>query len=231
METPFPCIFFRFVINFLLQQFRIEGESAKMKFFCVLIGYFCGCFLTAEAVARGKTGKSACTIGSKNPGMANIISLFGVKWGAVTLFGDIFKTILPCMLCRYVWFPTLGKVTILYTGIGVALGHAFPFWNRFRGGRSVAVTCTYLVLFLPPAGLAADAAGLCVLLVTGYPAVGALAIPVLYLLPAFQMGGAEAGSVAVAGTALMFFLHRDSLRRIAHGAEPKTNLPAKLKKF
>lgn len=201
-----------------------------MRIICILIGYLCGCFLTAEFVARRKTGKSACEIGSRNPGMANIYELFGLKCAAVTLMGDIVKTALPCMLCRYVLFPSLGGTAILYAGAGAALGHGFPFWHKFRGGRGVAVTCTYVVLFSPLWGILADIAGLCALLMTGYPAVGALAIPVLYLLPVFLTKGTEAGLVALAGTALMFVLHRDVLRNIAKGTEEKVNLPAKLKR-
>lgn len=200
-----------------------------MRIACVVIGYFCGCFLTAECVARHKTGCSACDIGSRNPGTANIADLFGLKWAAVTLSGDILKTALPCTLCRYVLFPSLGRPAILYAGVGVALGHGFPFWNKFRGGKSVAVTCTYIVLFSPLWGILADLAGLCMLLATGYPAVGALAIPVLYLLPIFRTEGAEAGCVAVAGTALMFLLHRRTLRGMANGTEEKVNLVKKWK--
>lgn len=202
-----------------------------MRFLCVVFGYLCGCFLTAEVVARRRTGKSALELGSKNPGTANIVGLFGLKWGAVTLSGDILKTVLPCMLCRYALFPSLGRTAYLYAGAGAALGHGFPFWNKFRGGKSVAVTCTYLVLYSPLWGTLADLAGLLVRLATGYATAGALAIPVLFLFPAFRTGGAEAGWVVAAGTILMFLLHRDSLRKIVHKTERKTNLFAAWKKL
>ncbi len=200
-----------------------------MRFLCVVVGYLSGCFLTAEAVSRRKTGKSACEIGSRNPGFANMVESFGLKWGVVTLLGDVLKTAVPCVLCRYVFFPSLGRTAVLYAGVGTALGHGFPFWNRFRGGRSVAVTDTYVFLFSPPLGLLADVAGLGALLATGYPAVGALTTPVLYLLLIFRVKGTEASCVMLAGTALLFVLHRDSLWRIAHGTEPKTRLIAKWK--
>lgn len=201
-----------------------------MKSLCVIIGYLCGCFLTAEVVAYHKAGKSACEIGSRNPGMANIAKSFGWKWGAVTLLGDVFKTAVPCMLCRYVLFPSLDRMAILYAGVGAALGHGFPFWNRFRGGKGVTVTCTYIVLFSPLVGILVNLIGLLILLATGYPAAGALAIPVLYLLPVFRLDGTPAGYAVLAGTALLFLLHRDSLWRILHKTEPKTQLLARWKK-
>jgi glycerol-3-phosphate acyltransferase PlsY len=194
---------------------------------CVLIGYLCGCFLTAEAVARCKTGRRAFEIGTGNPGMANIARTLGVKWAAVTLLGDVLKTALPCLLCRYFLFPSLGRVAVLYAGVGAALGHAFPFWNRLRGGRSVAVTCSYLILFSPLWGVAAELAGLGAVVLTGYLSVGALLIPSLYLLPAFLIYGREAGLVTLAGAALTFFLHRDSIRRLAGKTERKEDLATK----
>lgn len=200
-----------------------------MRLLSILIGYLCGCFLTAEVVARCKTGKRAFDIGTGNPGMANIARTLGVRWAAATLLGDILKTALPCLLCRYLLFSSLGRVAVLYAGVGAALGHAFPFWNQFRGGRSVAVTCSYLVLFSPLWGVLIELAGLGAVVLTGYLAVGALLIPSLYLLPAFLIYGREAGLVSLAGTALMFFLHRDSLRRLAGKTEGKEDLRTKLK--
>lgn len=198
-----------------------------MRLLCIAIGYLCGCFLTAEVVVRHKTGNTAWEIGSGNPGMANIYGLFGPKWAAVTLLGDILKTVLPCMACRFLLFPRLGQTAILYAGLGAALGHGFPFWHRFRGGRSVAVTCTYMILFSPLWGSIAALAGLFLVIATRYLAVGALAIPTLWLLPVFLQNGTEAGLVALAGTALLFILHRDSIDRIIHRTEKKTRLFAK----
>lgn len=200
-----------------------------MRFFCVVIGYLCGCFLTADCVARHKARQSVFEIGTRNPGMANIAGSFGARWAAVTLLGELLKTVLPCVLCRYLLFRPLGRTAVLYTGLGVALGHGFPFWHGFRGGRSVAVTCISIVLFSPLWGILANLAGLGVVIGTGYLALGALAIPCLFLVPAFLLFGLEAGLVASAGTALLFFLHRDSIRRMVHKSENKVDLLAKLK--
>lgn len=201
-----------------------------MRVLCVIIGYFCGCFLTADIVARHLTGKSACKIGTGNPGMANIGGQFGIKWAAVVLFGDVMKTVVPCLVCRFFLFPRLGAIAILYAGVGTALGHAFPFWNKFRGGRSVAVSCTYIFLFSPVYGIAAEIIGLFAVIATGFLAVGALSIPCLYLIGVIVRYGGEAALVTLAGTALTFFLHRDSIWRMAHKTEKKTDILSKLKK-
>lgn len=194
------------------------------RLICVVIGYFCGCFLTADVVARFKTGKSAFLIGSGNPGMANIGSMLGVKWAAVTLCGDVLKTVLPCMLCRLILFPSLNSLSILYAGVGVALGHGFPVWNKFHGGKSVAVTCTFLFLFSPLVGAAVELAGLCAVAMTGYLSVGAFLIPILYLYPAFRFYGPEAGILVLVGAIILFLLNHSSLWKIIHKTEKKCHL-------
>ena len=100
---------------------------------CLLLGYLCGCFLTAEAVAWRHAGQSAAALGSGNPGMANIASQLGRSWGAVVLLGDIAKTILAWLLGRLLC-PGLALAP-LWTGLGAVLGHNFPFWRGFRGGH------------------------------------------------------------------------------------------------
>lgn len=188
---------------------------------CLLLGYLCGNFLTAEAVARLRTGRSARDLGSGNPGMANIAGSLGVRWGAVVLAGDIAKTALACLLCRNALFPALGALAALYAGLGAALGHNFPAWKGFRGGKGVAVTCTFLVLAAPLWGVVSGLAGLVLVLWTGYLPLGAAVIPAVFILPAFLTQGPEAGVLAALAALLMLTRHIHGLKRIARGEEPR----------
>lgn len=104
---------------------------------CILTGYLCGCFLTAEAVSRHAAGKSASRLGTGNPGMANIMAQLGFKWGLLVLAGDLLKTLFPCMLCRFLLFPRLGRNAVLYAGIGVAAGHNFLSGTVSAAGRAL----------------------------------------------------------------------------------------------
>ena len=165
------------------------------RLLCLLVGYLCGCFLTAELVARARTGKSAAALGTGNPGMANLAHELGKGWGAVVLAGDIAKTALAFGLCRAL-FPALGGLSGLWAGLGAVLGHNFPFWRGFRGGKGVAVTCAALILFSPLWGTAACLSGLAVTLLSGWLPLGAVVIPALFVPPAFLCrgrGGRAAG--------------------------------------
>ena len=166
------------------------------RLLCLLLGYVCGGFLTAELVARHCTGKSAAELGTGNPGMANLAHELGTGWGAVVLAGDIAKTALAWLLCR-VLFPGLGGLAGLWSGLGAVLGHNFPAWRRFRGGKGVTVTCAALILSSPLWGTLACLIGLAVTLLSGWLPLGAVVIPALFVPPAFAFHGREAGLLAL----------------------------------
>ncbi|MCD7845136.1 MAG: glycerol-3-phosphate acyltransferase, partial [Oscillospiraceae bacterium] len=116
-----------------------------------------------------------------------------------------------------------------WAGLGVVLGHDFPMWHGFRGGKGVACTCAALVCVSLPYGVLACLAGLAGVLVSGYLAVGAVLIPAVFLIPAFLTGG-ELGALALALTLIMYQRNRGSLQRIRTGQEPKTDLLAALRR-
>lgn len=186
------------------------------RLLCLLLGYLCGGFLTAELVARARTGKSAAALGTGNPGMANLAHELGKGWGAVVLAGDIAKTALAFGLCRAL-FPALGGLSGLWAGLGAVLGHNFPFWRGFRGGKGVAVTCAALILFSPLWGTAACLAGLAVTLLSGWLPLGAVVIPALFVPPAFLCRGREAGLLALILALIMLSRHIRGLGRILRG--------------
>ena len=103
------------------------------RLLCLLAGYVCGGFLTAELVARHCTGKSAAQLGTGNPGMANLAHELGKGWGAVVLAGDISKTALAWLLCR-VLFPGWGR----WPGCGAAWGRCWATTSPSGGASGAA---------------------------------------------------------------------------------------------
>lgn len=201
------------------------------RLFSIWIGYLFGNFLTAEAVARKYKGESAYDIGTGNPGMANIMSTCGFTAGVLTLAGDLLKTVIACVLCRFVLFPSNGMLAAAWAGLGVCLGHDFPFWHHFRGGRSVATTCAAIFCIRPLWGLLSMAAGMYVVFFTQYLSIGAVVIPCAFIPAAlFWLHSPETALVALAMTLLMFSRHFDSLRAIAKGTEKKVNVAGLLQK-
>lgn len=195
----------------------------------LVLGYLCGCFLTADFVARRESGKWAREQGSGNPGMANVGKLFGVRAAACVLAGDIAKVLLAAIACQLL-FPQAGRIVVLWAGLGATLGHNFPFWTGFRGGKGVATTCAAFIWFDPVWGTVACLAGLAVVLATRQLCFGALAIVVAFAPMALFAHGTEAFALACAFALLMFAAHGPAARRALRGEEPETDVFSHLRK-
>lgn len=149
-------------------------------FWCVLIGYAFGNILSAEVIGLFYH-KSLFEHGSGNPGMTNTIKVLGKTAGILVLLGDILKTIAAVLLCDAL-FPSLRALIPLYAGLGVTLGHCFPLWHHFLGGKGVAVAASAFILYWPLAGIIALlCGGICVLLKLGLKKAAA-AIDAVFLV-------------------------------------------------
>lgn len=217
------------------------------RLICLAIGYALGCVLTAEFVCRRAHGESAFATGDGNPGMANVAHALGVKRGIAVLAGDIAKTLVAAIAVR-ILFPDLGMLAPLWATVGAALGHNFPVWHRFRGGKGVTVTCAGLILSSPVAGIVSCLAGLAGCAISGYLCVGAIVIPAAYLAimaaaalgwapgaaalgidpqlltAASPAGWAEPLALAAILLALMVLAHGGPVLAIKSGKTPKARL-------
>lgn len=195
----------------------------------LIIGYALGNILTAEIVVRIKTGKSSAEYGTGNPGMANVMHIFGFKAGIIVLAGDLLKTLAACLIAYFLLGGASERIIVLYTGLGSTLGHNYPVWKKFKGGKGVAATCNALFLYSLPFGLLSSIIGLITVLLTKYLCIGAVAIPLSFCIPAFIIYGREAGILSVIFTILMLIAHSPAISEIRSGKTPKTDLTAKLR--
>ena len=190
------------------------------KVACIVIGYLFGMVLMAEIVARVGTGKSAFSIGSGNPGMANIMSNVGFAAGFLTLAGDITKCVVAFTLC-YSLFPELeaNRLYIAYCALGLTLGHDFPLWHLFKGGKGVTTECCGIIVYEPVWGIVSCVIGMRAVFLTGYLPLGAVIIPVIFLPYAACCETVEVFAVYGCITVLAFFKHRHGLMRVIKGEE------------
>ena len=199
------------------------------KVLCLLIGYLFGCILTAELIVKHKTGKSVSEFGTGNPGMANVMRIFGFKTGAAVLAGDLIKTVAAVLICCLLFgrssvLPSgkpLGQPAVLWAGLGATLGHNWPVWRRLKGGKGVAVTCMTIFLFSPLWGLVSDVAGMLVVFRTGYLPLGAVVITTLFTVFAGIFYGMEAFIPALVLALIMLSRHYPGLIRSFKGTEEK----------
>ncbi len=114
---------------------------------CLIIGYICGLFETG--VILGKLHNvDIRKHGSGNIGTTNMMRTMGFKYGIFTFFGDLFKAILAAVIAIIIakqFMPTEPMTLVLYSGLGAILGHNFPFYNGFKGGKGIATSAGMIV--------------------------------------------------------------------------------------
>lgn len=200
-------------------------NPAAERILCLLIGYLCGNLVTGEIVTRACTGRPASELGtSGNPGMANVMASIGMKEGLIVLAGDIAKVIAATVLARYLFGKDLGNLSVCWAGLGATLGHNFPFWMKFKGGKGVATTCSTVVLCSPVWGLTAMLAGLLTVFATQLLSIGGVVIPLVYTVLAFVFLGREAGILGIVLTLMMLQRFWKDLREIPSGEAEKTDV-------
>ena len=194
------------------------------KVMSVVIGYFCGCFLTAEVITRKMTGKPCSELGTTgNPGMANVMAHLGFKPGILVLIGDLAKTIIAVVISMLLFHRT-GHIIVFYAALGTTLGHNYPFWQKFHGGKGVATSCAGYFLMNLLTGLIAMIAGMLVVFVTQYLGLGAAVIAVCYIPLAFLFDGTEAGILSIIMAGLMLIKHGPAIHDIFTGKVEKVDV-------
>lgn len=113
------------------------------QFLCISIGYLFGNFQSSYIFVRLFKNKDIRDIGSGNPGTMNTLLNVNRTLGAIVLFCDMLKTIIPSIICTII-FPGVESIdAVALCSLGVFLGHCFPFWLSFKGGKGVAVAVAF----------------------------------------------------------------------------------------
>ncbi len=199
---------------------------------CLIIGYGFGCFSTAYVI--GKINKiDIRNYGSGNAGTTNALRTLGWKAGFLTFLGDAIKAILPVLLVRFlIQDDSYGQLLPLYAGLGVVLGHNFPFWLNFKGGKGIAATGGVMFAFDWRLGLAAFIIFLIAVAVTRYVSLGSLLISVLFpvWIVIIYTGNLHMLIVSLIFTISAFIKHRSNIKRLFSGTENKIGQKIKIEK-
>lgn len=191
---------------------------------CLAIGYLYGCFSTGYFI--GKIYKiDLRNYGSGNSGTTNALRTLGPKAGLMTFAGDFLKALIPILLVRFLIFPDIKYIQLLtlYVGLGAVLGHNYPFWLKFRGGKGIAATSGVMAAFDPwiiPFGIPLFFTAVAI---TKYVSVGSLVIAVLFpvWIAIRYPGEIHMLIVALIFMSLALIKHRSNIKRILNGTENK----------
>ena len=207
------------------------------------VGYVFGLFQTAFFYGKAH-GIDIREHGSGNSGTTNALRVLGKKAGLIVLLGDCLKAMIAIFLIRAIFgniHPEMKWLLALYTGAGVILGHNYPFYMNFKGGKGIAATGGMVLAFhryFIPVGVVLFFGAF---FITHYVSLGSLLV-----YAGFMIQMVICGQLGVLGdlpqallnemyiiTAFLTFLaywkHRENIKRLIHGNERKTYLTKKNK--
>ena len=209
------------------------------RLICLAIGYVCGLLQTGYLVGK-LSHVDIRKQGSGNAGTTNALRVLGWKAGILTFAGDVVKCVIAFLVVYFLYRGSdCRPLLTMYAGAGVTLGHNFPFYMNFKGGKGIAVMAGLVVVnsvwHLPQRVLLIPVTLACFLvpvIVTRYISVGSLAAYTVFLIEMIVIGRwgwfdmepsrcVELYIVLGLMTVLAWYRHKENLKRLAAGEENK----------
>lgn len=186
-----------------------------MFWLLAIVAYLLGSLSFAILLSQLAGGPDPRASGSGNPGATNMLRVAGKRLAVFTLIGDLFKGLLPVLIAKLANFSLQEQAWI---GLAAVIGHLYPLYFNFRGGKGVATAAGMLLGLYPPAALLALASWVLVFLLTRTSSLAALiATPLTLPLLAWQQPAALLPVCVLCG--LIVWRHRSNLRDLFAGRE------------
>lgn len=191
----------------------------------ILIGYCLGNIQASYLLAKAIKKVDIRTLGFGNAGMSNAVESLGWKFGLLVGFIDVSKGILSILIVKYLFkidFNSEGSLLLYVNAYSVILGHIYPFYMNFKGGKGTAALIGVLIGLNPIYGLFGIAIIILVTLITDYVAVGTLALTlyVIGLTLYFEMGLIPF-LISISGSLLSLYYHLPNYQRIFNHTEER----------
>ena len=186
------------------------------------LAFLLGSLPTGLLIAKVR-GVNLKEVGSGNIGATNVLRTTG-KWPALlTLMGDSAKGVVAVLIARYYGAGVFFEGVV---GLCAVLGHNFSLFLKFKGGKGVATSLGVLTIYSPQTGLFTIIIWLMTVLITRYSSLGALVSFGLLPLSVSVLDSREKVPVLLMMTLLIFVRHKDNIRRLIKGTEPRIGAQA-----
>ncbi len=205
---------------------------------CLAIGYLFGLFQTAYIYGKMK-GIDIRQHGSGNAGTTNTLRVLGTMAGLIVFAGDVVKCIFAVAICTLLFeksHPDMVYLLKIYAAAGAILGHNFPFYLNFKGGKGIAATAGLILSFHPtflPVGVIMFFGAF---LLTHYVSLGSLLVYAAFIIQIVVSGQLglfggmtqaeliEMYGIALFLTIMAYYKHWENIKRLIKGEERKTYL-------
>ena len=183
----------------------------------LLIGYLLGSIPWGLLLTKFAGTQDLRSIGSGNIGATNVLRTGRKGLAAATLLLDALKGTAAVIISGYCWGPNAAMAA----GLGAFLGHLFPVWLKFRGGKGVAIYIGILIGLFWPAALLFCGIWLALAFALRYSSVSALVASVITPVFLWWFGHAALAALFSVLTLLLIFMHRENIQRLIAGTEGK----------
>jgi len=196
-----------------------------------LICYVFGSLSPAVFLSRKFAGYDIREKGSKNAGSTNVFRVMGAKFGIINFILDLLKGLVPTLLAKFIATQIGGmnvELAMICAAAGVVLGHAFPIFSHFRGGKCVASSAGLLIAFNPVFTIALITVAIISIIITRYVSTASITVFFVYPIAAWIFPLANNFTdfyslqfkifLSCLG-ALILFLHRENILRLIKGEE------------
>ena len=187
--------------------------------------YLCGSLPTAYIAGRLLKGVDIRTIGSGNVGASNAMRLLGKGWGVTVLLIDALKGLIPLLIILHLWLKGNAQLEryALMGALACMLGHIFPMWLKFKGGKGVATGLGVMTALLPLAVAVALPVFILVVYVSRYISLGsitaALVMPAAFFIDHDLTTSPELFSFVFIACIFVIYKHKSNIKRIIAGQE------------
>ena len=188
----------------------------------LLIGYLFGCFQTSYFISKLVSKKDIREMGSGNAGASNVTSELGWKYGILTGVLDVLKAFIPTQLVLYIFPETFQQLDIMVlAGTGAVLGHIYPFFLDFRGGKGVACYIGMLLAIDWQIGIAVIIGLILLTIITDYVSIGSISLYII--IPVLAYTSNDYSIIVIRCTMVLLIVgmikHWINVKRIMNGTE------------
>lgn len=202
--------------------------NALILILIFICSYLIGSINTAIVVGRIVSGDDIRNHGSGNAGATNVLRTYGKVCAAFVVIGDCLKSVISCLIAMLVAKVTpLGyenvKLAIYAAALGSAVGHNYPVFFNFRGGKGILVSITAYYFADWKIALLVTIIGLALIVITKYVSLGSVVGAILFIIFAFifKLDDLPYIIFAILLSGLAIYRHRSNIKRLIKGEESK----------
>ncbi|MDR1913652.1 MAG: glycerol-3-phosphate 1-O-acyltransferase PlsY [Clostridiales bacterium] len=193
-----------------------------IRILCVLTGYFLGCIQTAYLAGKIKQNIDIRHHGSGNAGTSNAVRVLGFGTGVIVFICDLLKAIIAFIICAQLYNGANPLILGMYGGLGAVLGHNFPVFLRFKGGKGIAASLGVLIALDWRASLIVLAVGVILIAATRFISLASMTMLILMPVMCFTFRlPPEIGIIALFLAVMALVQHRENIKRLIEGKERK----------